>query len=177
MSEWQEYQCIEFSGLALNPCFSIYLFEISKGEKKFFYVGMTGDSHYPSARSILHRLAGHIDLGPNSKQSQFITALKNDVFGSKTITQEQLREINIKLHHFPIQGFKPWRSSFKELDKNHQDYKAYKTIQEKVLNLENKIISDFKLKLLNKTKGNSSINLKDDRLSNIYEQVNKIING
>jgi len=38
MNKWTNHSCIEFSGLALHPTFSNYLFEIEKGEKKFIYI-------------------------------------------------------------------------------------------------------------------------------------------
>jgi len=82
MANKLNYNCLEFNGELLNPSFSIYLFEIRKGSKKFFYIGMTGDSHYPSARSILHRLSGHIDLRKKSTQSQFLMRI-NELFNKK----------------------------------------------------------------------------------------------
>ena len=36
----------------------LFIREIGKGKERYFYMGMTGDSYYPSARSALHRLAG-----------------------------------------------------------------------------------------------------------------------
>lgn len=100
MSDWKNYSCIAFTGLALYPTFSIYLLEIMKDSKRFFYVGMTGDAHYPSARSILHRLAGHIDLGKRSTQSQFIKGLREQVFQNKeTLTEADWASLDIKLHY------------------------------------------------------------------------------
>lgn len=144
MDDSKNYSCIEFSGLSLHPTFSIYLFEIQKGKEKFFYIGMTGDAHYPSARSILHRLAGHIDLGKKSTQSQFITALKKQVFKTEgKLTAEELASLHIKLHHWAIPGFDTWEGDLKELDKNSEAYRKYKKAQTSVMFLEKKIIGDF----------------------------------
>jgi hypothetical protein len=175
MNNRANHSCIEFSGLALHPTFSIYLFEIEKGKKKFFYVGMTGDSHYPSARSILHRLAGHIDLGKKSTQSQFIQGLKKEVFeGKKTLTAEDWETINIKLHHWPIPGFEPWEGDLSKLDKESAPYKKYKDSQSEVMNLEKRIIGEFGSKLLNNTKGNASLPL-NAKYMMIYNDIKNIV--
>lgn len=178
MSNTSSYTSIEFNGVALHPSFSIYLFEIVKNDKeKFFYVGMTGDNHYPSARSILHRLAGHISLLNNSTQNQFIVGLKK-VFGKKenTFTKDELGQLNIKLHTWHIDGFTKWEGSLKYFNKNNKtskEYKEYENMQQKVLALENKIIFNFHSRLLNKTKGIDS-NLEEDYLK-IYNEIKLII--
>jgi len=176
MNNRANHSCIEFSGLALHPIFSIYLFEIEKGEKKFFYIGMTGDAHYPSARSILHRLAGHIDLGKKSTQSQFIKGLKKVVFeGKEKLTTEDWETLQIKLHHWPIPGFEPWKKGdLSDFDKKDEDYIIYKTIQSEVMNLEKRIIGEFGSELLNGTKGNTSLPLKDNYIM-IYNDIKNIV--
>lgn len=175
MIESKNYSCIEFSGLALYPTFSIYLFEIAKGEETFYYIGMTGDGHYPSARSILHRLAGHIDLGKKSTQSQFITALKKQVFKSEgKLTEEELASLHIKLHHWAIPGFEAWEGDLRNLDKNSEAYRKYKNAQNSVMFLEKKIIGDFGKRLLNKTKGNSEF-LVEFRYLPIYNDIKNIV--
>jgi len=176
MGNQKNYSCIEFSGLALRPTFSIYLFEIKKGKKKFFYVGMTGDGHYPSARSILHRLAGHIDLGKKSTQSQFMKGLKKVVFeGKETLTSEDWETLHIKLHHWPIPGFEAWKKGdLNEFDKKDEGYIIYKTIQSEVMNLEKRIVGEFGSKLLNNTKGNASLPLKAKNMV-IYNDIKNIV--
>jgi hypothetical protein len=168
---------IEFNGLALFPSFSIYLFEITKDEKgKFFYIGMTGDNYYPSARSILHRLAGHIDLLETSTQNQFIVAIKG-LFGKSNqedFSKEELSRLNIKLHYWQIEGFEKWQGSKQNFDTQSPEYQAYKEKQMKVLALENHLIACFKDKLLNKTKGVEN----DDLTTNediIYDEIKQII--
>jgi hypothetical protein len=171
----ENYSCIEFSGLARHPTFSIYLFDIKKGTEKFFYIGMTGDGHYPSARSILHRLAGHIDLGKKSTQSQFIKRLKEKVFrGKEKLTAEDWETLHIKLHHWAIPGFETWEGDFRELNKNSDAYQKYKSAQSSVLYLEKKIIGDFGKRLLNRTKGNSKL-LVENRFLHIYNNIKNIL--
>ena len=112
--------------------YSILLFQyISlrslKGKKKYYYVGMTGDNHYPSARSILHRLSGHIDLSKQSTQSQLQLAIL-DLFGKKKgqrLTLGELKTLQIKLHHWAIPGFEIWEGDMKSFDKECSEYKAY----------------------------------------------------
>lgn len=168
------YQTISLNGLALHPTFSVYLFEIEKEKQKYFYVGMTGDSHYPSARSILHRLAGHIDLSSRSTQSQFIKALKEKVFDKAELNREDLTQLTIQLHHWPVEGFTPIsEDAFKNLDKASADYKAYKAIQTKVLALESKVIGEYHDRLLNKTKGDSNAEI-EVGFQGIYDEIKKI---
>lgn len=171
------YSCLKFNGDLLNPSFSIYLFEIKKGSKKYFYIGMTGDNHYPSARSILHRLSGHIDLSKRSTQSQFLIRIK-DLFGkgeSEYLTLNELKSLHIKLHHWAITGFERWKGEMKLLNKNTPEYEAYDEKRKRVSNLENKMINDFAGKhLLNKTTAKGKDELNKDEL-NIYNAVAKII--
>jgi hypothetical protein len=175
MIESKNYSCIEFSGLALHPTFSIYLFEIKEGEEKFFYVGMTGDGHYPSARSILHRLAGHIDLGIKSTQSQFMKGLKNVDFGGKeTMTVEDWETINIKLHHWPISGFEPWEGDLSNFDKESAAYIKYKNTQIEVLNLEKMIFAKLGPKLFNGRAGKAGLEPAAKYLS-IYNAIKNIV--
>jgi hypothetical protein len=176
MGNQKNYSCIEFSGLALHPTFSIYLFEIEKGKEKFFYVGMTGDGHYPSARSILHRLAGHIDLGKKSTQSQFMKGLKEVVFeGKQNLTAEDWGTLHIKLHHWPIPGFEPWKKGLlSEFDKKDEDYIKYKATQSEVLNLEKMIIAKLAPKLFNGRGGKASQEPEAKYLS-IYNDIKNIV--
>ena len=118
------YNCIEFGGELLHPSFSVYLFEIWKENEMHFYVGMTGDHHYPSARSILHRLSGHIDLSKRSTQSQLQGALLKlfQLNKGESLSLKQLKTLRIKLHHWPIGGYQGWNGDMKTLDKTCAEY-------------------------------------------------------
>jgi hypothetical protein len=147
----ENYNYLEFSGSFLVPSFSIYLLELIEEEgERFFYVGMTGDSYYPSARSALHRLAGHIDMGKNSTQNQLVMSLKK-IFNTPEgrVSAEELKTLKIVMHHWAIPGFEEWKGglkNFKKEDTSREKYLSYKAIQEKVLKLENQII--YKVKQL-----------------------------
>lgn len=173
-----DYTLLQFNGRLLYPSFSIYLFEITHDTKgKFFYLGMTGDNHYPSARSILHRLAGHIDVLKKSTQNQFIKGLKKDIFDKEDLSSDDLCKINVSLHHWPIKGFKKWVGNMKEIDKKSIEYEKYKKTQSEVSNLEKKLIrycKDNGYNLLNKAHSKEYSEPKEDFL-NVYNAVIKII--
>jgi hypothetical protein len=77
---------LEIDGRFLVPGVSIYLLEVEcrykKYSGKYFYVGMTGDNYYPSARSAMHRLAGHIEKAKPSTQNQLSKGFRR-IFGKK----------------------------------------------------------------------------------------------
>jgi hypothetical protein len=164
------YNTIQFSGKLTQAGFSIYLFEIASGDKKYFYIGMTGDNFYPSARSAIHRLSGHFDLSAKSTQNQLLKAIKTNKI--------DIEQSQINMHHWSIEGFKPWEGSLKEKTKDsfkgNKEYEKYKEQQSKVLAFENKLIFDFKEKLLNETKGVDA-EIKNKAFEVIYEEIETII--
>jgi hypothetical protein len=147
-----------------------------KEKDKWFYIGMTGDPHYPSARSAFHRVAGHLELSSRSTQNQLNIALK-ELLKDDT----DLKEVNIKMHHFPIAGF--IKSNEKKLDKESvkrikqtEEYEGYKYFQHQVRSLENALIFDLKTRLLNKTKGKK---LKPEVVPypEIYKSIIELVNN
>jgi len=157
MSEWRGYEKLEISGSMLVPSFSIYLLEIIYKGDKLFYVGMTGDPFYPSARAAFHRISGHLELSKHSTQNQLMLALR-----LKGIKDDELHKISITMHYYPIEGFKKWPYADMKADtiKSNQKtsaYKEYKKIQEKVEDFEDALIYELrknKINILNKTDGN-----------------------
>ena len=129
--------------------------ETTGKQKKWFYIGMTGDAHYPSARAGFHRISGHLELNRRSTQNQLQIALKENQIIKEDKDWDKL---NIKMHHYPIGGFK--RITDKLLIKETvtqlkttQAYKEYQKMRQEILSLENALIFELKAKLLNKTKG------------------------
>lgn len=176
MVKYDGYDTLEFNGGFLIPGFSIYLLEISKGEEKFFYIGMTGDPFYPSARSGFHRLAGHLEKAERSTQNQLWIGLKNEV-GVNDVSD--FRSLKIKMHHFPVPGFIKWSGQnmhHKSIKANSQskEYKDYKKLQEKVLELENALIYKFQKTLLNKTAYKKS-EYNFEKYQAIFEGIESII--
>ena len=176
MSDQKLYNTLEIDGTFLVPGFSIYVLEIIKDHEKWFYIGMTGDPHYPSARAAFHRISGHLELSKRSTQNQLRIALGKKV-GIKS--DKDLEKITIKMYHYPIEGFK--KITDKTLDdelvkqlKPTEAYKGYKTIQQKVLALENALIFELKDKLLNKTKG-KKIGKEGIPYPEIYQSIIKLV--
>ncbi len=76
MNNKKLYNTLEIPGSFLVPGFSIYVLEIRKEKEKWFYIGMTGDPYYPSARAAFHRISGHLELSSRSTQNQLQIALR-----------------------------------------------------------------------------------------------------
>lgn len=172
------YNTLEIPGTFLLPGFSIYVLEIKREKKKWFYLGMTGDPYYPSARAAFPRIAGHLELSERSTQNQLRIALKNKL---GIVTDDDFRKITIRMHHFPIDGFK--RITVKKLDnetvqelKKTQAYKDYKKKQQQILTLENALIFELKDKLLNKTEG---VALRTNQIPfpEIYKSIIELVNN
>lgn len=168
---------LEIPGTFLVPGFSIYLLEIQWKLEKWFYIGMTGDPHYPSARAAFHRISGHLELTRRSTQNQ----LRNALTGLGIVSDDDYRQITIRMYHFPIEGFKRLTEdqlnaeSVKEL-KLTDGYKKYKKIQRKVLALENALIFELQEKLLNKTPG-VALRSTEIPYPEIYKQVVELVRG
>lgn len=175
-----KYNTIEITGALLKAGFSIYLFEIRHEGKTYFYIGMTGDPFYPSARSGVHRLSGHLELNPKSTQNQLWEALKK-----QKVKESDLDSLKIIMHHFEIPGFKTWQGSLKNKKKGDFDgdpnYEAYKVNQTKVLALEKALIYRFKQQkdskeiLLNKTKGKKFEQQFEGVYKEVYDKVCAIV--
>lgn len=55
----------------------VYIVVIDHSKERYFYVGMTGDRKYQTARSPFYRMAGHFNQLESSTQNQIIKGLKN----------------------------------------------------------------------------------------------------
>ncbi|RYD56780.1 MAG: hypothetical protein EOP56_10325 [Sphingobacteriales bacterium] len=154
MPAWKNYNKLEISGSMLVPGFSIYLMEVQRGDElPYYYVGMTGDPHYPSARAAFHRIAGHLELREASTQNQLHKAMRDKM----NVTDEDIANLRITMHHFPVDGFEKYQGDLGTINKTCDAYTSYKAKQQKVSRLEDTIIYRLKQKLgaraLNKTEG------------------------
>lgn len=171
------FNTLKVPGAFLVPGFSIYVLEIIREKEKWFYIGMTGDPHYPSARAAFHRLSGHLELTKRSTQNQLQIALKEKL---GVESDDDLRKLTIKMHHYPVDGFERItdavldNETLKELKKTRV-YKEYKEIQRNVLTLENALIYELQGKLLNKSSG-KKVNESEIPFKNIYESIIKMVN-
>lgn len=174
MNEQTIYNYLSFSGKMLFPGFSIYMFElIYDNNNCFYYVGMTGDNYYPSARSAIHRLSGHFERAKTSTQNQIKIKLDN--------TKElDLNKLEVKMHHWSIEGFEPLRASLANFKidslntKEKSKYDEYKKMQSEILSLEKALIyflNKKKVNVINKTKG-----IKNDEILGAYPQITNKIN-
>jgi len=193
MKEKNLYNTLEIPGSFLVPGFSIYVLEISgvfdklisdeysdtiNKKQKWFYIGMTGDPYYPSARAAFHRISGHLELSSRSTQNQLQIALKE----SKIVKDDKdLEKLNIKMHHFPIKGFNRITDKLLSTDtmiqlKRTPAYKNYQKQRQKILVLENALIFELKDKLLNKTEG---VALRTNQIPypEIYKNIIELVNN
>ncbi|MBK7377572.1 MAG: hypothetical protein IPJ03_00955 [Ignavibacteriales bacterium] len=178
MSEKKLYNTFEIPGSFLVPGFCIYVLEIVKEKQKWFYIGMTGDPHYPSARSAYYRLVGHLELNQRSTQNQLRVAMKEKVGINN---DNDFMDVTIQMHHYPIPGFTKLNVKLSDIEVVKQlkltpEYKAYKKIQQQVLALENALIFELKDKLLNKTKG-QSIKQEVIPFPDIYKSIIELVNN
>jgi hypothetical protein len=177
MSKTNPYNTLEIPGSFLIPGFSLYVLEIIKDSRKWFYIGMTGDPHYPSARAAFHRISGHLELANGSTQNQLRIALKEKL---GIVNDADLAKLTIKMHHFPIEGFKKITDHMLDNEtvqqlKRTEEYKNYKAIQNQVLLLENALIFKLKDKLLNKTDG-IAYRSNPIPVPNIYDSIIELVN-
>jgi len=178
MSNSKLYNTLEISGSLLLPGFSIYVLEIRKEKQKWFYIGMTGDPHYPSARSAFYRLVGHLELNKRSTQNQLRIAMKEKLGIN---SDDDFKNITIKMYHYPIPGFKKLSDKLSDKEevkrlKKTPAYKEYKEIQQKVLALENALIFELKEKLLNKT-GGAPLRSSLIPYPEIYKSIVELVNN
>lgn len=145
---------LKLSGALLVDGFSVYLVEIAYKGENYYYVGMTGDGHYRSARAGFYRLAGHLEYqNKRSTQNQLLNGLMKI---TKSDTRNELNgrisEAQILFHHFALDGFK-----YNETRKLAKQDEAYRRQRRKVLDLEKALIHDLRMmlgeRLLNETKG------------------------
>jgi hypothetical protein len=172
------YNTLEIPGSFLVPGFSIYVLEIRKEKEMWFYIGMTGDPYYPSARAAFHRISGHLELSSSSTQNQLQIALKENGIVNNN---KDFEKLTIKMHHFPIKGFK--RITDKQLSNETmeqlvktQAYSDYQKLRKKVLILENALILKIKNNLLNKTEG-VAFRTNQIPYPEIYKSIIELVNN
>lgn len=67
---------IEFHGRMLKRGFWIYVWTISFRQKKYFYVGRTGDNSSPNAASPFNRLSMHLDMRDNATANCIVRRMR-----------------------------------------------------------------------------------------------------
>jgi hypothetical protein len=135
---------LEIDGEYLKSKYSVYIIEIVNGNRKYYYIGQTGDAHYVTARSPFRRLVGHLSDLKSSTENQvykyFASLLlnndENNLSSYSSCDKEKIEkffvESKIKMYSFPIIDF-----SYRETLENH------KSKRKKVLEFEKQIIVRF----------------------------------
>lgn len=213
MEEWPE-NTLSFSGKLLIPGFSIYLMEVTivgvhrdndlnKEQLKWYYIGMTGDNYYPSARSAFHRISGHLELMGASTQNQLYIGIK-ELVGNRhrelgIYPDKSWEDVNITMTSYPIEGYERqhWMDrrvdepdfSFNNdymgtiKDKSEQgnytypEYSQYKAVQEAVLTFEKQLIKYAKWKLASGHLFNGGLEYEQPFDAGPYELIAKQICG
>jgi hypothetical protein len=170
---------ITIPGQALQSGFCVYVQEVLHDENSLgYYVGMTGDNHYPSARSPFHRLAGHFDRAARSTQRQLGRAID----ALLTTHGLDLSDLTLRMHYYPISGFEPIKeasnkkgsANYFKLPQFAAKLLAYRNRRREVLTLENHIIWLFhqgSLNILNKTGGAENVFDDEEELMEIVDTV------
>lgn len=144
-----KFNLLEIPGSMLVPSFSVYLYHFKHREGEYYYIGMTGDNHYPSARSAIHRLSGHFELQKHSTQNQL---------NKKIIElggEQWIKDVIITYRHWPISGFAPILGKEEKFNpdmlnsKQKEAYEVYKQRRNQVLQLEQYLISETKKRINN----------------------------
>lgn len=168
-----KYEKLELAGSLLVDGFSIYLIEIEHKGINFYYVGMTGDGHYRSARAGFYRLAGHLEYqNKRSTQNQLLKGLMK-ITGSRTRNElsGRIDDARITFHHFGIDGF-TWNDTMKLATED----KTYQTQQRKVLAFERFLIFNLRKsigeRLLNETDGKSATQID---FPEIFDRIIEIV--
>lgn len=149
-----KHTTLTLPGALLVDGFSVYLVEIRYDGKTYYYVGMTGDGHYRSARAGFYRLAGHLEYhNKRSTQNQLLNGLMRITnTTSRTGLSRKISKAQIAFHHFGIDGF-----THDEMRKLAKEDGRYRAQRRQVLDLEKALIHDLQRKvgerLLNETKG------------------------
>lgn len=185
----QKNKAIEFNGRHLRYGFQVYIYEIIYAESRYYYAGMTGDNHYPVARSAMHRFSGHISTGSRSTQSQLLKGIYEKIlYKRKLIENIELRlkemlhdkeidSLNFKLFTFNIEGYVYYKNA-KYPNKKSKEYLSYKNCQNDVAKLESCLIELLEEKvgqdyLLNKSKKSRRITRSDSE--NYNSKVREIL--
>jgi len=106
----------------------VYIVKITYKEVNYFYIGMTGDRKYTTARSPFFRMSGHFNLTNSSTENQVIKGLRK-VVNSEDNFQNELTNMDICYYSYKINDF------------NSQDHHNKRIQAEKI---ESWLIDQFK---------------------------------
>ncbi len=105
----------------------VYIVVIEHKKKRYFYVGMTGDRKYETARSPFYRMGGHFSQIKSSTQNQIIKGMKNKL--AIEDVESALTEMRFTYYSYLIESF-----DRKDTSTHHAKSKKAEQIESFVIN-------------------------------------------
>jgi hypothetical protein len=137
---------LTLDGQVFKRQYLIYVIELVNGDRKYFYVGQTGDRRYTTARPPVRRLIGHLDDVGRSTQNQLYRFVAGDILRIEdarkkaTFTENLKQRVEdffvqsvVRMHVYQVEPFTPGIS--------HVEHCA---IRERVEELERHVLKAFK---------------------------------
>lgn len=148
------YGKLEIDGKMLISGFSLYVLEISYLQKKYFYIGITGDRVYESARSAFYRLSGHLEhKNKRSTQNQLYKALTGIFKAQNHVEWEKcISKTKIVMHRFSIDGFEAKAITQRASDNYKLKQKELSRVEDNVIYELRQIFGKAGDRILNRTK-------------------------
>ncbi len=172
-----DYYTIHIDGKQFQKNYLIYIIQLKhKSEKKYFYVGQTGDRYYKTARPAFRRLAGHLEDRGNSTQNQLYKAIAEQILEKhivpkakfsedvKDAVSRYLMQSEIEMFVFPVLKFDDSMDS----DQHKENVRYIENI-EKIL-IKNLIVQLGTNRILNKKRN------KPEKISNSEVVAEEIFN-
>lgn len=165
---------IEIKGEFFQSSYAVYVVEIAHrpSQKKYFYIGQTGDAHYPIARSPFYRMGGHFEYR-KSTQNQIFKGLcrmllideEMDIRGKREAFEAFLVESSVTYYVFPLADF-CYSNTVKKV---HRDKRHI------TLAVETALLQKFKKKYGDALLNKSLVSLKREPTNNEEEMIEQII--
>ena len=148
------YSKLEIDGQMLVSGFSIYVLEIIYLRKNYFYIGITGDPVYESARSAFYRLSGHLEhKNKRSTQNQLYKALTSIFKAQNHVEWEKcISKTKIVMHRFSIDGFEAKAITQWASDDYKVKQKELSRVEDNVIYELREIFGKADDRILNRTK-------------------------
>lgn len=108
----------------------VYVYILQKANRKFYYVGMTGDRKYQTARSPFYRMCGHFSKLNSSNENQIIKGIK-EKFSFKGEVSDLLPKIKMSVHFFKLRD--KINSKRRDDKKKHGENRKYAEMIESVI--------------------------------------------
>lgn len=136
----------------------VYIVVIEYEQQKYFYIGMTGDRKYQTARSPFYRMGGHFNQLESSTQNQIVKGIRKKL-GIADV-EAVLTEMKFTYYCYLIEAF----------DKN--DSNLHKIKRNKAEKIESYLIEKFRNQFTKEFVFNKNVSVKDSKeAKDIAEQI------